>query len=127
MTLDHTYVEVTCVTLRKDHCVQVPWDYINVWDTVIIFVKIPHTTYIHSSGETKTYCYFQGLHHYEPDQFCQGLCPHNDVQHEGETQLVTCYCYQQVPMHAIYLMHRFHYVLFIASLGFSWNDGRVLA
>ena len=54
-------------------------------DTVIIFVKIPHTTYIHSSCETKTYCYFQWLHHYEPDQFCQGLCPHNDVQHKGET------------------------------------------
>ena len=30
MTFDPTSVEVTCVTLPKDHCVQVPWEYINV-------------------------------------------------------------------------------------------------
>ena len=30
MTFDPTYVEVTCVTLPKDHCVQVPWKYIKV-------------------------------------------------------------------------------------------------
>ena len=28
MTFDPTSVEVTCVTLPKDHCVQVPWEYI---------------------------------------------------------------------------------------------------
>ena len=31
MTFDLTSVEVTYVTLSKDHCVQVPWEYINVW------------------------------------------------------------------------------------------------
>ena len=30
MTFDPTSVDVTCVTLPKDHCVQVPWEYINV-------------------------------------------------------------------------------------------------
>ena len=30
MTFDSTSVEVLCVTLRKDHCVQVPWKYIKV-------------------------------------------------------------------------------------------------
>ena len=30
MTFDPTSVEVTCVTIPKDHCVQVPWEYINV-------------------------------------------------------------------------------------------------
>ena len=30
MTFDLTSVEVTCVTLPKDHCVQVPWKYIKV-------------------------------------------------------------------------------------------------
>ena len=30
MTFDPTSVEVTCVTLPKDHCVQVPWTYIKV-------------------------------------------------------------------------------------------------
>ena len=30
MTFDPTSVEVTCVTLRKDHCVQVLWKYIKV-------------------------------------------------------------------------------------------------
>ena len=30
MTFDPTSVEVTCVTLPKDHCVQVSWKYINV-------------------------------------------------------------------------------------------------
>ena len=30
MTFDPTSVEVTCVTLPKDHCVQVPWKYIKV-------------------------------------------------------------------------------------------------
>ena len=30
MTFDPTSVEVTCVTLPKNHCVQVPWKYIKV-------------------------------------------------------------------------------------------------
>ena len=30
MTFEPTYVEVTCVTLPKDHCVQVPWKYIKI-------------------------------------------------------------------------------------------------
>ena len=30
MTFDPTSVEVLCVTLPKDHCVQVPWKYIKV-------------------------------------------------------------------------------------------------
>ena len=30
MTFDPTSVEVTCVTLPKDHCVQVPWEYTDV-------------------------------------------------------------------------------------------------
>ena len=30
MTFDPMSVEVTCVTLPKDHCVQIPWEYINV-------------------------------------------------------------------------------------------------
>ena len=30
MTFDPTSVEVLCVTLPKDHCVKVPWKYINV-------------------------------------------------------------------------------------------------
>ena len=30
MTFDPKAVEVTCVTLPKDHCVQVPWKYITV-------------------------------------------------------------------------------------------------
>ena len=39
-------VEVTCVTLPKDHCVQVPWWYINVCGYSDQFCKLPHT-YIH--------------------------------------------------------------------------------
>ena len=38
MIFDPTSVEVTCVTLPKDHCVQVPWKYINV-DTVTLSAK----------------------------------------------------------------------------------------
>ena len=30
MTFDPTSVEVTCVTLPGDHCIQVPWKYIKV-------------------------------------------------------------------------------------------------
>ena len=30
MTFDLTSVEVTCVTVPKDHCIQVPWKYIKV-------------------------------------------------------------------------------------------------
>ena len=30
MTFDSTSVEFTCVTLPKDHCIQVPWKYIKV-------------------------------------------------------------------------------------------------
>ena len=36
-------VEVTCVTLPKDHCVQVPWEYINVCGYSNQFCKLPHT------------------------------------------------------------------------------------
>ena len=72
MTFDPMSVQVTYVTLPKDHCVQVPWQYINVCGYSDQFCKIPHT-YIHthtyilrtewvitqsltelSSGETKT-------------------------------------------------------------------------
>ena len=44
-------VEVTCVTLPKDHCVQVPWQYINVCGYSDQFCKIPHTYtyYIHTT------------------------------------------------------------------------------
>ena len=44
-----TPVEVTRVTLPKDHCVQVPWEYINVCGYSDQFCKIPHTTYIHTT------------------------------------------------------------------------------
>ena len=47
MTFDPMTVEVTCVTLPKDHCVQVPWQYINVCGYSDQFCKIPHT-YIHT-------------------------------------------------------------------------------
>ena len=30
MTFDPTSVEVTCVTLPKDHCMQVPWKYVKL-------------------------------------------------------------------------------------------------
>ena len=49
MTFDPTSVEVTCVTLPKDHCVQVPWEYINVCGYSDQFCKNYH---IH----TYTYC-----------------------------------------------------------------------
>ena len=41
MTFDPTSVEVTCVTLPKDHCVQVPWEYINVCGYSDQFSKLP--------------------------------------------------------------------------------------
>ena len=43
MIFDPTSVEVTCVTLPKDHCVQVPWEHINVCGYSDLFCKIPHT------------------------------------------------------------------------------------
>ena len=46
MTFDPMSVEVTCVTLPKDHCVQVPWEYINVCGYSDQLCKLPHT-YIH--------------------------------------------------------------------------------
>ena len=50
MIFDPMSVEVTCVTLPKDHCVQVPWQYINVCGYSDQFCKIPHTyTYIHTT------------------------------------------------------------------------------
>ena len=53
MTFDPTSVEVTCVTLPKDHCVQVPWKYINVCGYSDQFCKIPHT-YIHTTYILRT-------------------------------------------------------------------------
>ena len=49
MTFDPTSVEVTCVTLPKDHCVQVPWEYIKVCGYCDQLCKISHTTYIHTT------------------------------------------------------------------------------
>ena len=50
MTFDPTYVEVTSVTLPKDHCVQVPWEYINVCGYSDQFCKKYHILhyYIHT-------------------------------------------------------------------------------
>ena len=39
MTFDPTSVEVLCVTLPKDHCVQVPWKYIKVCGYSDLFCK----------------------------------------------------------------------------------------
>ena len=51
MTFDPMSVEVTCVTLPKDHCVQVPRQYINVCGYSDQFCKLPHTyTYIGRRG-----------------------------------------------------------------------------
>ena len=61
MTFDPTSVEVTCVTLPKDHCVQVPWEYINVCGYRDQFCKNYHihthtcTYYIHTHT---TYTYY---------------------------------------------------------------------
>ena len=54
MTFDPMSVEVTCVTLPKDHCVQVPWEYINVCGYSDQFCKLPHT-YIHTTYILRTY------------------------------------------------------------------------
>ena len=51
MTFDPTSVEVTCVTVPKDHCVQVPWEYVNVCGYSYQFCKNYH---IH----TYTYTYY---------------------------------------------------------------------
>ena len=59
MTFDPTSVEVTCVTLPKDHCVQVPWEYINVCGYSDQFCKNYHihtyTYYIHILHTHTTY------------------------------------------------------------------------
>ena len=39
MTFDPTSVEVLCVTLFKDHCVQAPWKYIKVCGYSDLFCK----------------------------------------------------------------------------------------
>ena len=39
MTFDPASVEVTCVTLPKDHCVEVPWKYIKVCENSDHFCK----------------------------------------------------------------------------------------
>ena len=63
MTFDPTSVEVTCVTLPKDHCVQVPREYINVCGYSDQFCKLPrtytyyilHTYYVHTTNIRRTY------------------------------------------------------------------------
>ena len=40
--LTHTSVEVTCVTLPKDHCNQVPWIYIKVYTVTFFFQNLNH-------------------------------------------------------------------------------------
>ena len=48
MTFDPTSVEVTCVTVPKDHYVQVPWEYVNVCGYSYQFCKNYHIhTYTH--------------------------------------------------------------------------------
>ena len=39
MTIDPTSVKVLCVTLPKDHCVQVPWKYIKVCGYSDLFLQ----------------------------------------------------------------------------------------
>ena len=57
---DPMSVEVTCVTLPKDHCVQVPWQYINVCGYSDQFCKISHTyTYILRTYYVHTTLYVQ--------------------------------------------------------------------
>ena len=39
MMFDPTSVEVTCVTLPKDHCIQIPWKYIKECGYSVLFFK----------------------------------------------------------------------------------------
>ena len=43
------------VWLPKDHCAQVPWEYINVCGYSDQFCKIPHTTYIQNEWSHKLF------------------------------------------------------------------------
>ena len=54
MTFDPKSVEVTYVTLPKDHCVQVPWEYINVSGYNDEFCKMTtyYTYYVHTTYYT---------------------------------------------------------------------------
>ena len=61
MTFDPMSVEVTCVTLPKDHCVQVPWQFINVCGYSDQFCKIPHT-YIHTTYYIHKKLYILRIH-----------------------------------------------------------------
>ena len=59
MTFDPTSVDITCVTLPKDHFVQVPWEYISVYGYSDQFCKTYHIllTYIQ-----KNYIHNKWLH-----------------------------------------------------------------
>ena len=63
MTFDPTSVEVTCVTVPKDHCVQVPWEYVNVCGYSYQFCKNYHihtyTYYVHTTYILHTTYYVQ--------------------------------------------------------------------
>ena len=52
MTFGPITVEVWCVSLLKDHCVQAPWEYINVCGYSDQFCELPHTYYIHTVHNT---------------------------------------------------------------------------
>ena len=78
--VDPMSVEVTCVTLPKDQCVQVPWQYINVCGYSDQFCKIPHT-YIHTtyrmSDHIVSYWTQFRRDKNNNNNTCSALLPHN--------------------------------------------------
>ena len=89
MTFDPTSFEVLCVTLPKDHCVQVPWKYIKVCGYSDFFAKTwsknhwplddlrPHICWGHMCDSTQGLC-VQVLWKYikvcgYSDPFCKNL------------------------------------------------------
>ena len=78
MTFDPTSVEVTCVTLPKDNCVQVPWEYINVCGSGLIS-KVVKTYFDRKAVKTRLKPVKTGLNRSKHGQnlelmnTCQGL------------------------------------------------------
>ena len=85
--LTPTSVEVTCVTVPKDHYVQVPWEYVNVCGySYQCCKKLPHT-YIHTHTTYILRTYYVHTTYYVQNQWSHSLSGETIKKNDLKLQL----------------------------------------
>ena len=115
MTFDPTSVEVTRVTLPKDHCVQVPWKYIKVCGYSDLFLQKTWTKGHWSLDDL--WLHICWGHMCDSTQGSLSPSPMGILSTSMYVDTVINFANYRIHTHTTYILHR------VFSLNFWWGGG----